>query len=60
MLLKCDLIDKNKQHKNRTNIVLIWTYWTVLEQKISLERVRFDLVENSLRTALIATVSKRQ
>jgi hypothetical protein len=27
----------DKQYKNRTNIVLIWTYWTVLEQKISLE-----------------------
>jgi hypothetical protein len=37
MLFKCILIDKNIQHKYRANIVLIWTYWTVLEQKIPLE-----------------------
>lgn len=33
MLFKCILIDKNKQYKYRANIVLIWSYWTVLEQK---------------------------
>lgn len=33
MLFKYVLIDKNIQHKYRANIVLIWTYWTVKQQK---------------------------